>query len=370
MLKQIIYELVMLMKFMECSTMDKNYLVTKSNYFIMNSHYDLSLEEQKLILTLASMVQPQDTEFKEYEFKIKNFIELLGVKDQSRYTEVPKITKELMKKVFEIREGKDILQLSWLSSARYKTGEGIVILKFDSNLKPYMLQLGTEFTKYKLANILSMKSKYSPRMYEFLKCNEFKKQGYIEIEVAELRKLLKAENIYPMYNDFKRKIIMQTQKELKKLADISFEFEEIKTGRKVTSIKFTITSKANNSKNTCINEIAVCADGEEQQQNNGDDINIKLVQGIISETITDMAAKKIYEFASGDIERIKEKYNIVNQLGKVGNIVGAMIRALQEDWTTTKAKGNGNIPKGSFNDYEQRTYDFEELEKKLLGWDN
>jgi DNA replication protein DnaD len=24
--------------------------------------------------------------------------------------------------------------------------------------------------------------------------------------------------------------------------------------------------------------------------------------------------------------------------------------------------------KGSFNDYEQRTYDFDELEKKLLGW--
>lgn len=29
--------------------MDKNYLVTKLNYFIMNSSYDLSLEEQKLI---------------------------------------------------------------------------------------------------------------------------------------------------------------------------------------------------------------------------------------------------------------------------------------------------------------------------------
>ena len=28
--------------------MDKNYLVTKSNYFIMNSNYDLSLEEQKI----------------------------------------------------------------------------------------------------------------------------------------------------------------------------------------------------------------------------------------------------------------------------------------------------------------------------------
>ena len=30
--------------------MDKNYIVKKSNYFIMNSSYDLSLEEQKSYL--------------------------------------------------------------------------------------------------------------------------------------------------------------------------------------------------------------------------------------------------------------------------------------------------------------------------------
>lgn len=29
-----------------------------------------------------------------------------------------------------------------------------------------------------------------------------------------------------------------------------------------------------------------------------------------------------------------------------------------------------NIKKGSFNDYEQRDYDFDDLERKLLGWDN
>ena len=40
----------------------------------MNSSYDLSLEEQKIILTLASMVQPNDEEFKPYIFKISDFM--------------------------------------------------------------------------------------------------------------------------------------------------------------------------------------------------------------------------------------------------------------------------------------------------------
>lgn len=49
-----------------------------------------------------------------------------------------------------------------------------------------MLKLNSMFTQYKLANILSMRNKYSPRIYEILKCNEFKQQGFIEIEVENL----------------------------------------------------------------------------------------------------------------------------------------------------------------------------------------
>lgn len=210
----------------------------------MHCSYDLSLEEQKLILTLASMVQPKDEDFKPYKFKIADFIKLLGIQNQGKYTEVPKITKELMKKVFEIEEDDLFIQTAWLSSALYRKGTGIVELEFSPRLKPYMLRLNNMFTQYKLVNILNMKSKYSPRIYEILKCNEYKKQRYIEIEVEELRKLLKVEEVYPLYADFKRFILIRTEKELAKLTDISFDFEEIKTGRKVTSIRFYIKSKS------------------------------------------------------------------------------------------------------------------------------
>lgn len=231
--------------------MERNYIVTKSNKLI-TCNYDLNLQEQKIILTLASMVQPQDTEFKEYEFKIKDFMALLEIKDKSKYTEIPKTTKELMKKVFEIKEGKDTVQMSWLSSARYKTGEGTVILKFDSNLKPYLLELKELYTSYRLENILSLKSKYSIRLYEILKSNAFKQNQAIEIKVEELKLMVGAkEKSYNVYQNFKNKVIIQAQKELSEKTDIDFNFDEIKTGRKVTSLKFYIKEiKKNNFKNT------------------------------------------------------------------------------------------------------------------------
>ncbi|WP_251862430.1 replication initiation protein [Clostridium sp. Marseille-Q2269] len=337
--------------------MDKNYLVTKSNYFIMNCNYDLSLEEQKIILTLASMVQPNDEEFKPYLFKIADFMKLLGIETKTKYTEIPKITKELMKKVFEIQEGNKIIQTAWVSGVIYEKGTGMVTLKFNPDLKPYMLQLKEKFTQYQLANILSMKSKYSPRIYEILKCNKFKKQGYIDIEIEELRKLLKAEKIYTLYADFKRKIILQAQKELKEKTDISFEFEEIKTGRKVTSIKFLIKS---NQDNKAKKERVLSLEEDK-------DFNyINEVKSILHEEITSLQAKQIYDAAGGNIDLIKEKYNSAEFNRKpIKNIVGWLIKAVLINYDKPIEK----IKKvDRFNEFPQRSYNFEKLESQLLGW--
>ena len=354
--------------------MDKEYLVTKSNYFIMNSSYDLSLEEQKIILTLASMVQPSDEEFKPYKFKILDFMKLLGVEDKSKYTEIPKVTKELMKKVFEIQEGDTLIQTAWLSGAKYKKGSGEVELTFSSYLKPYMLKLGSMFTQYKLANILSMKSKYSPRIYEFLKCNEFKKQGYFYIEINELRRLLKAENIYPKYNDFKRYVIERAQKELKKISDISFDFEEIKTGRKVTSLKFYIHS--NKVKKTTENKIIAPID--EVSVTFADDIedNIiseirNIIKHVCNKDITDKAANEIYKSALGNKDYVNKTVELIKEVAQYS--LTQNIKTSFVGWFKTTVRNYEKPIKKSkqlrFDNFKGRDYDYDDLEKKLLGWD-
>jgi plasmid replication initiation protein len=343
--------------------MEKDYLVTKSNYFIMNSSYDLSLEEQKIILTLASMVHPSDEEFKPYKFKISEFMRLVGVDDKSKYTKIPKMTKELMKKVFEIEDGKKIIQVAWLSSAVYEKGTGYVELEFSPRLKPYMLKLGTLFTQYKLANILSMKSKYSPRIYEILKCNEFKKQGYIEIEVEDLRKLLKTDNMYSQYQDFKRKVILQAQKELNQKTDISFEFEEIKTGRKVTSIKFIIKSnkKANDPKeNSVLDEVSATLETPLETIEN----DIKRIMKLTNNEFTEKNAMLFRDMSNGDIGKIKKLFDYMNTKNINKNRVGYM-RKLLEEWEEPRQSSSTT----GFNNFEARKYDYDSLEKKLLGWE-
>jgi len=328
--------------------MNKDYMVTKSNELIA-CNYKLNLQEQKIILTLASMVQPHDVEFKKYIFKIKDFMKLLDIDNKASYSRIPKITKELMTKVFEIREGKKIIQLAWLSSAEYEIGTGLIELEFSPKLKPYMLGLKEFYTSYKLENVLSLKSKYSIRLYEVLKSNEFKKQGYIEIELAEFKKILGiTEKSYNIYQNIKIRVIEQAQKELKNLTDISFEFEEIKTGRKITSIKFII-----HPKNKAKQETAATI--TESHSNN----LIKKVQAICHKhKITEREASYILNDANNNLDLIKQRYEYMLTQKKVNNVVGYMRSII-----ITYDKAQKNIKIDNFNDFEQRQYTIDDIKK-------
>src|SRR5690606_2394906 len=99
-----------------------NNLVTKSNMLI-EANYKLGVVEQKIILCLASNIQPTDSDFKTYTLSIKEFNKLLGLKGNPKYTELRQITKELMQKVFEVRIDKKVIQVAWLSFVAYNETE-------------------------------------------------------------------------------------------------------------------------------------------------------------------------------------------------------------------------------------------------------
>lgn len=222
-----------------------NKLVTKSNKLI-EANYKLGVVEQKIILCLASNIQPNDSDFKTYTLPVKEFNKLLGLKGNPKYTELRQITKDLMQKVFEVRINKKVIQVAWLSYVAYNESDGAIDIRFDPFLRPYLLELKKEFTSYKLENVVKLKSSYSIRIYELLK--QYEKMKERTFLLADLRKMLGAEEIYPAYGNFKQRVLVPAQKELKKKTDISFDIEEIKAGRRVDKVKFLISTAAKKGK--------------------------------------------------------------------------------------------------------------------------
>lgn len=218
----------------------ENNIVSKSNTLI-EANSRLNLVEQKMLLCLASNIEPNDRDFKTYTFPIKQFHDLLGLNGSTKYTELSKITKELLSKVIEIREREELIQVSWLSSAIYNKNKGTIDMRFDPLLKPFLLELSSKFTSYRLANVVKLKSTYAIRIYELLKQYEDLRERTISLE--NLRYYLDAMNVYPNYANFKQRVLKPSQKELNQKTDISFEFEEIKLGRKVQKIRFIIRAQ-------------------------------------------------------------------------------------------------------------------------------
>lgn len=219
--------------------MQNHYLITKSNILIEAS-YKLTLVEQKLILALASQIQPSDEDFYTYTLSVKEFQKMTDTKSKAIYEEIAKVSENLIQKSFRIKTGKKTTVVSWLSSATYEEGGGAITLRFDPALKPYFLQLKDKYTSYRLGYIAKLRSRYSLRIYELLKQNEKLKRRSFNID--DLKMILDAEN-YVNFFDFKRKVLLVAQKELEEKTDITFSFKEEKSGRKVTGVVFTIKSK-------------------------------------------------------------------------------------------------------------------------------
>lgn len=220
--------------------MKDTYIVAQGNNLVEARHNNpLSAREQKIVLTMVSMIQPIDEDFKDYRISVKEFSEMLGLTGSTKYTEIKEIAKSLMSKSIEIPQADGgWLLANWISSAEYKKGEGIIALSFSPKLKPYLLQL-KQYTSYRLSNILSLSSSYSIRLYELLRKWSF--LGKWESPVEEIREKLGAvTKSYLLYGNFKSKILLPAIKELNEHTDLSISFKEIKKGRSVERIEFTI----------------------------------------------------------------------------------------------------------------------------------
>jgi len=224
-----------------------DYWVTKANSLI-EANYRLSLVQQRVILIMASMVQPDDEDFKWYRIRANDFMKVTGTHSHNLYQEMVSSIHNLMEKVITISiNEKIILKTHWINDALYRVGAGYVDVAFSPNLKPFLLHLKERFTSYRLENVIQLKSSYSIRIYELLK--QYQSIGRRAVTIELLRKMLGIDsNEYKTYNNLKRKVLMVAHKEINEKTDLCFEFREIKLGRKVNEIEFVINKKETESK--------------------------------------------------------------------------------------------------------------------------
>ena len=311
----------------------ENKLVRKSN-FLIEAAYRLSAIEQKIVLVLAAMIKSQDREFKTYTLKVRNFSNFIELDSNADYEYLKSVTKTLLEKVFVVRTPNSEIQTHWLSSVEYNHGKGSVVFSFDPKLKPFLLQLKERYTTYRLHDVVQLRSAFSIRMYELLK--EYEKIGHRTFEVADLKEILGlTPQQYTLYGDFKRRVILPAQKELKAKTDIAFTFEEIKTGRAVAQIRFRILLNPDYKGQTAVGLPKELTEGTELDQVLEILPEAYQKSQAIKRLLVSYLEKTDVEYVIRNIEYANAKSNAVNAgaaPGKGSNYRNYLAKALQADY--------------------------------------
>lgn len=211
--------------------------VVKQSYELNNARYSLTAVETDIIMRMIAEVKNEDEDFKPYRFKVSELEKKMGKQLDRR--SLKKIALELRRKNLTIDKGKEgFLITGWVSSFEYIAKSGEMELCFDPKLKPYLLQLQSHFAMADIRQIFQLSSEYAKRIYTIFK--QWEKLGKYTVEVVEWQKIFEVPKTQLMYGEFKRKVIDVAVKQINENTELEVSYKEIKTGRKITHLEWTI----------------------------------------------------------------------------------------------------------------------------------
>lgn len=242
---------------------ERKQIVVKSNDVIQKSRYRLTTQQQKLVLYMISKIRPNDTDFKEYSFDLKNLCQILNIDiTGGNYLRFRESLQKIADCSFWINtDGKDKLY-RWFDDVEIEPNTTNVKIKFDKDLAPFLLQLSRDFTEYQLEKILCFDSKYSFRLYELFKSYAYKEKLYITL--SDLKEKLMISDKYDRFTLFKTNVLNKAIDEINTYTDLAIEYNLIRQNRTIIAIDFDIRQSIKKDIDTKINRLKKLSKGEEK----------------------------------------------------------------------------------------------------------
>lgn len=215
--------------------------IVKQSYELNNARYSLTAMETDIIMRMIAEIKNEDEDFKPYRFKVSELESKMG--KQLNRNSIKAMADGIARKPLRIDKGKgSFLTVGWVSSFEYFAELGEIELCFDPKLKPYLLKLQGHFATSDIRQIFQLSSEYAKRIYTIFK--QWEKVGNYTIEVSEWQRILEVPKSLFIYNNFKGKVLEVAKDQINKNTDLHVDYKEIKTGRKITHLEWTIKKKS------------------------------------------------------------------------------------------------------------------------------
>ena len=222
--------------------------MTMSRALALSAH-GLTINEARVMMLACRLIDPKKSPYayaKDGYVKVRvtagEFAQLSNM-GQTEQKETPSTAYEGLKKACEglfkrhasWKEGKKKINLAWAWKSVYHESEGWAEICFSPDMTQHLFMLKEKFVRYRIEYARGLRSIYSANLLRLLMTQ--KSTGKLMIKLDEFRAAMEVPESY-LFGEVKRRVIDVALKELAEKANLNIQFEEIKRGRSVYSLKF------------------------------------------------------------------------------------------------------------------------------------
>ncbi|PFG90657.1 RepB protein, partial [Lactococcus cremoris] len=221
------------------------------------------------------------------------------VDDSNKHTRFKQAVAKMQEQAFfEIKEEKNkgfkFRRILPIPTVEWTDYDDKVMIRFNQDIMPYLIELKQNFTKYALSEIMELNSKYSIILYKWLSMNYNQYEHYSNkggrraeqvenyrnpsITVKELREITDTVNEYKHFPHFENWILKKPLEEINAHTSFNVSYEKIKKGRSIDSIVFHIEKKRTAEDNSYKLEDQAYIEGKKAKEETEKDLYTEAMQ--------------------------------------------------------------------------------------------
>ena len=213
---------------------------------LVEASYSLSIDELRVIALASTKVNSKQKNVGEIRIDVSEFKKAYGINHGSVYSDLRDAVKSIMRKPVKMFDGQKVQEYSWLVKNEYFVDDGsYVIVEFSKYIEPYLFELKDRFTTINFEFAAKLNTPFSFRLYQWLykakKLNKNKNGDVVEVnfDVGWMKSQTALFGEYERWRNFNDRVLKPAVEKINANTDLSVIYEPIKTGRRVTAVKFT-----------------------------------------------------------------------------------------------------------------------------------
>jgi plasmid replication initiation protein len=223
-------------------------VVTQANA-LASSIQDMTLLEKRVILLALAVIRRSDVALPFVRVYISDLRRVYGIKSNSLSNAIDEATSKLMTRFAAFPRGQgSYSKYSWANEAHFTSGldsddgQAYLDIQLHSQLSAFVLQLTGKFQSIPLSILSKFQSWYALRICEILYHESH--GGKIErlsFDLDNLKDILSCNTkTYANFADFRRRILDVAEEENREIGFLTFSYEPLKRGRKVSGLEFSL----------------------------------------------------------------------------------------------------------------------------------